>query len=645
MDSSGANSQRRFDLFEQPFRVLRVDPWTPVEDVNDAARLAEAEPDASDDAQRARNFLLDPTLRLSFELTFPLDCPGSEVEAFYACLGSDASTDGLVQFSDRLWPLARANFLAHIASHRAATGKLLFELIRSHAAIDPTDIHVKVRTARTFAGIPEPSFLSINEGLTGLRKRHADAAFVGYDAVQDAAAPMLECTLHGLATDERHCNRALGRLLRSYRQASEPLRVGACHRIESTCAALLQEPGSLTAIQEIQEAAKAWASLSTPFLLWNADQPERKLTIDTPVACLRGLLKTLCANKHYEIAQDVMAATREIFAAVPTTLDQLAEDARLVTILSAHTNIKQLESALREADRDPGPLITALVSTGFGEASAEPAKRLWNGFVSATRSSTETASSPWRLIHDFAIRFSNRPEAAAAVIALIEGLIRYGESAAAPPRTLRELRDNLHFMQSFVGHEPATDGAAASRFSATGTSKPGAFATAFSWLRRSGSEPRFSRMRHWRKPLLAGGLIAAIAFCATVLYVGYGRFSLGSSEVSAATNGLAAASLGAQTIPPVGTGQHLAIEGVRYCHFQQERLRSIKRLIKRPEDARAYNLLIVDYNSRCSDFFYRDEDLKLVEAEVEANKDLFEADARRILASWPGHGTEASKNE
>lgn len=37
--------------------------------------------------------------------------------------------------------------------------------------------------------------------------------------------------------------------------------------------------------------------------------------------------------------------------------------------------------------------------------------------------------------------------------------------------------------------------------------------------------------------------------------------------------------------------------------------------------------------------------LKLVEAEVEANKDQLEADARRILASWPGHGTEALKNE
>jgi hypothetical protein len=89
----------------------------------------------------------------------------------------------------------------------------------------------------------------------------------------------------------------------------------------------------------------------------------------------------------------------------------------------------------------------------------------------------------------------------------------------------------------------------------------------------------------------------------------------------------------------------LSIEGVRYCHFQKERLRLTKEMIKRPEDARSLNLLIVDYNSRCSDFFYKDEDLKRVEAEIEANKDVLESDARRILAGWPGYDGEKSSQD
>jgi hypothetical protein len=94
--------------------------------------------------------------------------------------------------------------------------------------------------------------------------------------------------------------------------------------------------------------------------------------------------------------------------------------------------------------------------------------------------------------------------------------------------------------------------------------------------------------------------------------------------------------LGAEAKPPVGTGQRLALDGVRYCHFQKERLRIIKQEVQGPEDARAYNLLIVDYNSRCSDFFYQDDDLKLVLAEVSARKDLLAADAKRIMSTWPG---------
>jgi hypothetical protein len=97
-------------------------------------------------------------------------------------------------------------------------------------------------------------------------------------------------------------------------------------------------------------------------------------------------------------------------------------------------------------------------------------------------------------------------------------------------------------------------------------------------------------------------------------------------------------------MPSIGTGQHLVLEGVRYCHFQEERLRNIKQQILGPEDTRAYNLLIIDYNSRCSDIFYKDDDLERVLAEMNVKKSLLEADAKRIMSTWPGHVAEAQKN-
>ena len=92
-----------------------------------------------------------------------------------------------------------------------------------------------------------------------------------------------------------------------------------------------------------------------------------------------------------------------------------------------------------------------------------------------------------------------------------------------------------------------------------------------------------------------------------------------------------------ENIPPVGKGERFKLDFVRYCHFQEERLRVIKQHVQGLEDIQAFNMLANDYNSRCSNFYYLDEDLKLVTEEVKAKKQMLEADAMRILSTWPWH--------
>ena len=50
-------------------------------------------------------------------------------------------------------------------------------------------------------------------------------------------------------------------------------------------------------------------------------------------------------------------------------------------------------------------------------------------------------------------------------------------------------------------------------------------------------------------------------------------------------------------------------------------------------------MLANDYNSRCSNFFYLDEDLKTVTEEVKAKGQMLEADSMRILSTWPWHAS------
>jgi hypothetical protein len=137
--------------------------------------------------------------------------------------------------------------------------------------------------------------------------------------------------------------------------------------------------------------------------------------------------------------------------------------------------------------------------------------------------------------------------------------------------------------------------------------------------------------RHIKKAMLAAAaLLAMLGLLGT-----YWALDLGTAFSVASAPDPPQAKTEPELLPPVGKGQRFAREYVRYCHFQEERLRVVKQQVRGSEDIRAYNALANDYNSRCSDFFYQDEDLPLMKEEVIAKRKLLEADAERILSTWP----------
>jgi hypothetical protein len=646
MDASRASKERTFDLFAQPFRILGVDPSATSQQIGDAFSIAQHDRSVSAEVVIfARDALLDPSRRLWYELTYPLDCPASEIQVFYGALSIDASTEKLLQFADLLWPLARANFVADMAGRRPADGTLLYALLAAHASIDATEVYAKLQAARTTAEMPPPSRISINRGLDELLDTHAAAAFSRYDTIQDAAGPTLECTKQALADGERRHLEALGGILGSYRKATDPVRMDTAEHIESACAALQQQPNDAPLIEALSNAVLLWTSLWRPLLMWEAHLGRRELDFETPIEQLRALIANMVQNRHYQPAIKMVDLTRDLFSAAPITIDQLTEDTRVTASLSLYAKIKPLQKLIAEREGDPGHLIAALENNGFGPTSTEPAKELWEAFLRAAEASNSMplADLPWQLTRNFAIRLSNKPEAAAAVAGLITGLIQYGEAVSAAPAILGALRGNLRFMQSFIGTEPPTESTDAVQKPAP--SRMRSLVLKFFGTRTLQSNPKsiqLSSKRNRRLGLAGLAGITSVVLGVSAYYFGFDQ--VGSFWSKTSFGAQAPTTLGAETMPPVGTGQHLALEGVRYCHFQEERLRIVKNEVRGPEDARAYNLLIIDYNSRCSDFFYKDDDLERVLAEVNEKKPLLEADAKRIMSTWPGHLAEAQKN-
>jgi hypothetical protein len=623
MDHSHENDRGIFALSKQPFRMLRFDPTS-----KHFADAASAEVMVYE-----REIVLDPKRQLACELRCPIDCPLSDLEPLYAALSNATGPIGeLHLFADRLWPLTRANFVAHIASRRPANAAWLYALLESHAAIDTNAIYLNLKAARTAAHIPAPSWISLNEGLDELLNIHCSAAFVGYDVIESAVEPVLECARQILADGERHLVESLGSLLRSYRQFSDPLRKEATQQIAIACLALRQQPDDAT-VETLANAVQVWMSTTRPLLMWRAYQGRRELDFDTPVDELRALIANLSENEHYDVAIKITEIARDLFSAVPTTIDQLVEDAHLIEELSSHGNIRQLQDTIDELESEPGPLIAALEQDGFGQASSGPAKILWEAFLRAAGTANEQSTeAAWWLVREFAIRLSNRPEAAAAVLFFIAGMIEYGERASVAPQFLKALRDNLGFMQSFIASEPIET------VNSGQTSRLRSVAAKL-FQRRvqpSNSEDSFrKRNRRIGSAILAAFVIAA---CGAALYFDFDQVRLLWPKVfaSAPTQPAMLTSIG-EAMPAIGTGQHLAIDGVRYCHFQEERLRIIKQELQGPQDTRAYNLMIVDYNSRCSDYFFQDNDLKAVLAEVNSKRKFLESEARQIMSAWPGH--------
>ncbi|WKA30612.1 hypothetical protein [Bradyrhizobium roseum] len=137
--------------------------------------------------------------------------------------------------------------------------------------------------------------------------------------------------------------------------------------------------------------------------------------------------------------------------------------------------------------------------------------------------------------------------------------------------------------------------------------------------------------RHLKKATAAAAALLAVLG----LLGAYWTFGPKAASFVASASNPPQANAEPELLPPAGNGQRFTREYVRYCHFQEERLRVVKQRVRAPEDVRAYNALATDYNSRCANFFYQDEDLRLVKEEVIAKRKLLEADAERILSTWP----------
>lgn len=605
--------QSRLNLLGSPYRILEINPTATSAQIEAAyATLLDRIPAAETALADAYAAVLDPAQRLMYELSYPLDCSPAQLDLLYAALENNASAQECLTVAAQLPPLSRANFLAEVAASRPAESALLIALLDAHTSIDFTAIYELLKAFRKQAGCPTPSLVSVNDSLRELFGRHTEAAVRGYGAVENALQPILECTQHILATGEPYRIEALSGLLDAYRESMTELALAADEKIAESCETLKQQPDSSVAIDVFKDALERWIALYGPLILLTQQrrQPDPKLA--GAIDRVHLLLADLSIEQKYPAARKIADDVRVAFGLMPQAVERFSHAAASVQSLNAEAATRTFHDLIEQLATRPDALIKVLESDGFGRRSSQPARKLWKVFCRSikTAGSPELQGQLWLALRDLALCLADRPEGATAAAGLLAGLVRHGERTSLEPAVLVSLRDGLGQVEKT--HHVT-------------------FRAKSHFLERYGRRLAFA----------CGVLIGTACGAAAYRYLDTGS---ARSLVEPAGHVLqhSAVSFGRELIPPPGKDQHLALDYVRYCRFQEERLRIIKGLVQGADDARAFNSLANDYNSRCGNFYYLDDDLKLVMEELGAKHEALEAEAKHIVAAWPWRAGSAN---
>jgi hypothetical protein len=321
-------SLKSFDLLENPFSVLGIEPSASLEKIADAFDDALADGTAPEsDLAAAREALVSPRRRTAAELSFLLDTNPWEVVTICAALKQKSSPADLVRVADRLAPLSKANLLAHISSQQLANANLLFALVDAHSRIDPTTVHAKLESTRKAAGIVIPSIDNVRDELHELFSSHAKAALAGYPSSKASASSVEECTKRILVSADSDRIDALEGLVRAFGQtiASELRQIE--EQIRSAAEILRSRPSDISLIDPIARSLRDWIKLARPMVELDAHKGRDEERARQLFNEVRGLAIDL-ANQHdsFHVALSISNIAAEVFRSLPRAAEQLKED-------------------------------------------------------------------------------------------------------------------------------------------------------------------------------------------------------------------------------------------------------------------------------------------------------------------------------
>ena len=636
-----------FNLTDNAFYILRA------EYISDRSGLTELVEDAEFDEKfsvdvinSAHQSLLAPITRLNEETAWLPELSQSQISNITDLLES-GDMFRLEQASKHFPELAKANVLAHLINANSFTVYTCNLLIAAWDEIDRGSILEFLNEGRNKAGFPIIEKFQLDNSLKELEKIHANTTACGVWALTNPGIEMERVVESELKRNPS--SSFLERFVRSYDSLSEPDLVRISNEIDNCIENIKSNPKSPSSlVGNISDLLRQWDDINQPVQVYEQNQGHEEGRSKQIFEKIRALCLEL-ANERDEVssARVLSEALLRTFPELESVAEVLKQDvAQLETLdeqQKQHQLVEPLIEACEAAKSQLKEFKAALVTNGFSQTSKGPVSDIISAFKNAL-SLLADKSIAFMVIRNLALYINNDRSDPETGFRLINGLLLLeGSRASAELREmLVEDRAILHRNWKMNELENSNGDLSAMLQSIDEMLKyaRGAERDDLYQLKSSIERKRAGKKLKW-------GVYATIAAVVGFLLISeemnkppnrvtyqptYQPSTQRVTTPSVTPNPAITAEV--EIKPPTGQGLALNRNQVRYCVFQGERLEAIRPLTSTNFQVDRFNALIDDYNARCANFRYSAGVLTAIEREATSKADEFQADARRIVASW-----------
>ena len=672
-----------FDLTASPFAILGVSLRTRQSDIAAAYEDALSDHRHSEAAlAKAQQALLVPKSRLEAELAWlPATAPTTAKTVLELLGDADGIYDAVCDLLKEMTGLDHANLAADLCCRDKSGSGHALELIEGYRDITPKTVLAILSENRNVSGFAKIDPVMLETGLESLRRIHAKAAMEFIKAEPHPGVAMLELVNNYLEDEDGQIELIMFDLAREYDAWSESklrdIRDKIHKEIEDLKIAPDMEPG----YDLIKAYLEEWDEYSQPMQVIEQakghDEPRSK--------DLYNEIRDFClwlANEQgdYEHALRVSKDVQQIFPELPSVSLTVQEDVETLERLAGESKqnklIEPLIDVLGDIIGEETNLIHDVIMSGFGATSQGLSGSLYKAFtqtVELTRG-TDHSDAPWNIIRNIALKLNNDHEAPGAAYLLLDGVVKYSKHKPSPEMAAvlrREHRvSRVNELTDDLKRAPDPD----ARLKILDMIIPlaeGDDKKTFIMVRQAIVSVRTkSRVRWGIAAVVVGGIIWAIiaandkprykpsytastpSYDPTPTYTppSTPTYTPPSSTTTSTANNdwvdVPTALDWRKSAPPGTLNAILSRDQLRYCMFEGEVLDSARLMIDNniENDVDKFNAAVGEYNRRCSDFRYYEDDMAVVKGEITRSRNEIHKAATLEVMNWRHGEPEAVSN-